>query len=86
MQNRALAIAVTVLFAFVCGCMSMISCIWGGLIATGTPINVTNNGITAPQTFPPTIGFVLLCLSMLLILVPVGVGIFALRRRDQLPL
>lgn len=86
MENRTLAIVVTILSAFICGCMSMFSCIWGGLIVSGTPINVTTDGMTVPQTFPPTVGFVLLCMSVLLILIPVGVGIFALRRREQTPL
>jgi hypothetical protein len=86
MQNRTLGIALTILTAFICGCMGLFSCIFGGLIASGTPFDVTTNGITAPQTFPPTAGFVLLCLSLLFILIPVAVGFFALRKRDQPPL
>jgi hypothetical protein len=54
------------------------------LIATGTPIDVTANGTTTPQTFSPTIGYTLLCLSLLLILVPVAVGFFTLRRKPDL--
>jgi hypothetical protein len=52
------------------------------LIATGTPIDVTSNGITAPQTFSPTIGYGLVCLSLLFLLVPLAVGFFTLRKRD----
>ncbi|MGE5463857.1 MAG: hypothetical protein ACM3PS_10915 [Syntrophothermus sp.] len=85
MQNRTLGIALTIITTFVCGCISLFTCVFGGLIATGTPFDVTRNGVTAPQTFPPTAGFVLLCLSLLLILVPVGVGFFALRNRNQTP-
>jgi len=84
MQNRTLGIAVTVITAFICGCISLFTCVFGGLIAAGTPIDVNVNGVTTPQTFPPTAGFVLLCLSLLLILVPVGVGFFALRKKNQL--
>lgn len=83
MQNRTLGIALTIITAFVCGCTSLFACVFGGLIATGTPFDVTSNGVTAPQTFPPTAGFVLLCLSLLLILVPVAVGFFALRKQDR---
>lgn len=82
MQNRTLGIVLTAVSAFICGCAGLFSCIWGGLIATGTPIDVTSNGITAPQTFSPTIGYALVCLSLLFLLVPVGVGFLTLRKRD----
>ncbi len=82
MQNRTLGIVLTAVSAFICGCAGLFSCIWGGLIATGTPIDVTSNGITAPQTLSPTIGYGLVCLSLLFLLVPVGVGFFTLRKRD----
>lgn len=85
MQNRTLGIVITAVTAFLCVCAGLFSCIWGGLIASGTPIDVTTNGATTPQTFPPTIGYVLLCLSLFFILVPVAVGFFTLRRKDQPP-
>jgi len=83
MQNRTLGIVLTVITALVCGCAGIFSCVWGFLIAGGTPIDVTRNGVTTPQTFPPTIGYVLLCLSLLLILVPVAVGFFTLRKKPD---
>src|SRR5512140_1973825 len=83
MQNRTVAIIITVLTAVVCGCASLFSCIFGGLIATGQPFTTTVNGETAQQTFPPTIGYVLLCLTLLMILVPVAVGFFALRKKPE---
>jgi hypothetical protein len=81
MQNRTIAIIATVLTALACGCASLFTCIWGVMIAAGTPIDVTMNGTTTPRTFSPTIGYTLLCLSLLLILVPVAVGFFTLRRK-----
>jgi len=83
MQNRNLAIIITVITTLVCGCASIISCVWGFLIASGTPVNVTNNGVTTPQVLSPAIGYTLLCLTILMILVPVGVGFFALRKRSD---
>ena len=82
MQNRTLGIVMTALTAFICGCAGLFSCIWGALIATGTPIDVTSNGITTPQILSPTIGYALVCLSLLFLLVPVAVGFFTLRKRD----
>ena len=81
MQNRTLAIVITVVTALVCGCASLFSCVWGFLIASGTPIDVTNNGVTTPQTLSPEIGYALLCLTVLMILVPAGVGFFTLRQK-----
>ena len=81
MQNRTIGIIATVVTALACGCASLFSCIWGFLIARGTPFDVTSNGTTTPQTFPPVLGFTLLCLSVVLILIPVGVGFFTLRKK-----
>ena len=81
MRNRTLGIVLTVITAFLCGCAGLFSCVWGVLIATGSPIDVTTNGVTTPQTFSPTIGFALLCLSLSMILIPVAVGFFTLRKK-----
>lgn len=81
MQNRTLGIVITVVTALACGCASIFSCVWGFLIASGQPISVTSNGVSTQQVLEPTIGYVLLCLTLLMILVPVAVGFFTLRRK-----
>lgn len=83
MQNRTLAIVITVITALACGCASIFSGVWGFLIATGTPIDITTNGITTPQVLSPTIGYTLLCLTIFMILVPVAVGFITLRKRSD---
>jgi hypothetical protein len=83
MQNRTVAIIITALTAVVCGCASLFSCIWGFMIASGTPITTTVNGETTQQTVSPVVGFVLLCLTLLMILVPVAVGFFTLRKKPE---
>ncbi|HSB01522.1 MAG TPA: hypothetical protein VLE49_12800 [Anaerolineales bacterium] len=83
MQNRTVAIIITALVAVVCGCASLFSCIWGFLIASGQPITTTVNGQTTQQTVSPTIGYVLLCLTLFMILVPVAVGFFTLRKKPE---
>jgi len=83
MQNRTIAMIATAVTALVCGCASLFSCIWGFLIARGTPFQVTSNGTTTPQTFPPAIGFALLCLSLVLVLIPIAVGFFTLRKKSE---
>ncbi len=83
MQNRTVGIVATVLTAVVCGCASLFSCIFGGMIAAGQPFTTTVNGQTSEQVFPATIGYVLLCLTLLMILVPVAVGFFTLRKKPE---
>jgi uncharacterized membrane protein len=83
MQNRTVAMIVTAVTAIFCGCFSIISCVWGVLIAKGTPVNVTGSAGTSQQTFPPAIGFGLLCLSVIMILIPVAVGFFTLRKKPD---
>ncbi len=84
MQNRTTGMIATGITAFICGCAALLTCVWGALIATGTPIDVTNSTGTSQQTLSPTVGFALLCLSFLLILVPAMVGFFTLRKKTEL--
>jgi len=83
MQNRTIGIIATVVTALACGCASLFSCIWGFLISSGTPIDVTSNGTTNPQTFSPVIGYTLLCVSVVMILIPIAVGFFTLRKKSE---
>ncbi len=83
MSNRTIGIIATVVSALICGCAAIFALVWGILIATNTPITLTSGGQQTVQTYPPTIGFVLLCLSALMILVPVGVGFFSLRKKPE---
>ena len=43
MQNRTVGIIATVATAVICGCFALLSCIWGGMIASGTPFDVELN-------------------------------------------
>lgn len=83
MQNRTIGIVATIFTAIFCGCFSVISCVWGVIIARGGPVDVTSGGVTTPQTFSPTIGYVLLCMSVFMILVPIAVGFFTLRKKPE---
>ncbi|HKJ37746.1 MAG TPA: hypothetical protein VJ972_03145 [Anaerolineales bacterium] len=81
MDKKTVGIIATVVTAFLCGCASIFSCVWGFIIVSGQPIDVTSNGITTPQTLSPTIGYVLLCLTVIMIAVPVAVGFFTFRKK-----
>lgn len=81
MQNRTAAIIITVVTALVCVCAALFACGFGAPIAMGSPVTTTVNGESTQQTYPATVGYVLLCLSFLMILVPVAVGFFTLRKK-----
>lgn len=83
MNNRTVGIIVTIITALACSCAALFACVWGGLIASGQPITSTINGVETVQAIEPTIGYALLCLSFILILVPVAVGFFTLRKKPE---
>ena len=83
MNNRTIGIIATVASALICGCSAIFACIWGALIATNTPITMTSGGEQSIQTLPAPVGYVLLCLSLLLVAVPVVVGFVTLRKKPQ---
>jgi hypothetical protein len=85
MDKRTVGIIATVLSALACGCFAIIACAWGVIAVTGTPIDITGNGQQYTDTLPPTVGYVLLCLSLLFVAVPFVVGFFTLRKKPQPP-
>jgi len=80
-MNRTVGIIVTIVTALCCGCLAIMSCIWGGLIASGQPIETTVNGATESQVLPMPVGIALICLSLIFIIIPVAVGFFTLRNK-----
>ena len=82
MQNRNVGIIATVATALLCGCPGLFMCIFGAVTATGNmPWNTEFNGVSNSGTLAPTVGFVMLCLSLIFVLIPVGVGFFTLRKK-----
>ena len=86
MKNRNTGILATVASVILCGCPALFLCIFGAFTATGNmPYSTELNGVTNTGTLPPTAGFVMLCLSLIFILIPVAVGFFTLRNRPAAP-
>ncbi len=77
-MNRNTSMIITVILALLCSCCSIFACImgFGGISGTGT---YTVGGVEQPM--PPTAGYALLCLSVILILVPIVTGFFLLRKK-----
>ena len=82
MNNKNTGMIATIAAAVLCGCPGLFLCIFGAVTATGNmPFSTEVNGISNSGTLPSTYGFVLLCLSLIFILIPVGVGFFTLRKK-----
>jgi hypothetical protein len=81
MDNRTKGIIATIAAVVLCGCPGLFLCIFGVLAATGTPVTTELNGITNVAPMPASSAYVMLCLSVILILIPIAVGFFTLRRK-----
>lgn len=80
MDNKTKGIIATIASVILCGCPGLFFCIFGAFTASGNmPFNTELNGVSNSGTLPPTAGFVLVCLSLIFIAIPVVVGFLTLR-------
>ncbi|MBV6465120.1 MAG: hypothetical protein PGMFKBFP_00388 [Anaerolineales bacterium] len=75
-MNRNTGIIATVAAVLLCGCPGIFICLFGALTAAG-------QGTFNDQSLSPTVGFVLLCLSLVFIAIPVVVGVVTLRKKPE---
>jgi len=78
MNNKTTGIVATVAAAVLCGCPGLFLCLFGGLSAAGRG---TFTGPFSRGAIHPIIGLGLMCLSLILIAIPVAVGFFTLRNK-----
>jgi integral membrane sensor domain MASE1 len=74
MDKRTTGLIATIATALLCGCPGIFICLFGALTAAG-------QGTFNDQSLSPSVGFVLLCLSVLFIAIPVVVGFVTLRKK-----
>lgn len=79
-MNRNTSIIITVVLALLCSCCSIFSCILGAGGITG---DGTYNFGGPDQPLPPAVGYAFLCVSIILILVPVLTGFFLMRKKPE---
>jgi hypothetical protein len=86
MDNRTKGIIATAAAVILCGCPGLFLCIFGAFTASGNmPFNTELNGVTNSGTLPPTAGYVLLCLALIFVAIPVVVGLLTLRNKPAAP-
>jgi hypothetical protein len=84
MDTKTKGIVATIASVVLCGCPGLFMCVFGAFTATGSmPYTTELNGVSNSGTLSPTVGFVLLCLSVIFIVIPIAVGFFMLRRKPE---
>lgn len=84
MDKRTKSLIATGAAVVLCGCPGLFLCIFGGLAAAGAPVTTTGfNGISSTGPMSSTSSFVLLCLGVIFIIIPIAVGFFTLRKRPE---
>jgi hypothetical protein len=81
MDNRTKGIIATVAAVLLCGCPGLFACLFGALGAVGAPVTTELNGINNTAPMPPTTAYVLLCLGLIFIVIPIVVAFFTLRSK-----
>jgi len=84
MNNKNTGMIATVATVLLCGCPGLFLCIFGAITATGRmPYSTELNGVSNSGTLPVSAGVGMLCFALILILIPVLVGFFTLRRKPE---
>jgi hypothetical protein len=80
MDNKTKGIIGTIAAVLLCGCPGLFLCVFGAATAFG---GGTYSLGSDSGNIPPTMGYVFLCLSIILIIIPVVVGFFMLRKKPE---
>jgi hypothetical protein len=80
MNNKNTGIIATIATALICGCCGLFTCVMG--IGTITGNGTFDLGSTS-QAMPPVVGYVFLCLAVIMIIIPIAVGFFMLRKKPE---
>lgn len=86
MDRKTVGIIATVLTALFCGCPGLFTCLFGVLTALGLGTWTSSLGVQEYTGEIPTgSGYVMICVGVVFVLIPILVGIFTLRRKPQPP-
>jgi TRAP-type C4-dicarboxylate transport system permease small subunit len=80
-MNRTTAIILTIVTVLCCACPGFGLCIFGLIAATGTPVTTTLNDVSTSQPLPIGAAIAMICVSIILIAIPIAVGFFTLRNK-----
>jgi hypothetical protein len=74
MKNKNSGLIATIAAVLLCGCPGLFMCLFGAITATG-------NGTFNEESLAPGVGVALICVALIFILIPIGVGFFTMRKK-----
>lgn len=84
MNNKNTGMIATIAAVVLCGCPGLFLCLFGAFTASGNmPYSTEVNGVSNSGVLPASYGIAMLCFALILILIPVGVGFFTLRKKPE---
>ncbi len=84
MDKKTRGLIATIATVFFCGLPGLCLCLFGGITAAGVmPYNTDINGVVNNGVLPSGYGFAMLCLAIIMIFIPAGVGFFTLRKKSD---
>jgi hypothetical protein len=84
MNNKNTGMIATIAAVILCGCPGLCMCIFGAVTAAGRmPYTTELNGVSNSGTMPAGAGIAMLCFSIILIIIPIAVGFFMLRKKPE---
>ena len=76
MDKKTTGLVATIATALLCGCPGLFMCLFGAITAAGA-------GTFNDTGLSPAVGFVLICLSLIFIAIPIVVGVVTLRKPKE---
>ncbi len=84
MKNKNTGMIATIAAVVLCGCPGLFMCIFGAVAAAGImPYTTEVNGVSNSGTMPAGAGIAMLCFSLILIIIPIAVGFFTMRKKPE---
>ena len=85
MQNRTMAMIITVATALICGFVSLFLCGFGGAGLAGIPFTTEWMGETNRAPMETTTAATLVCAGLIFLAIPIVVGFVTLRKKPAPP-
>jgi hypothetical protein len=81
MDRRTVGIIATVITVLCCACPGFGLCVAGVMGLAGVPFTTTIGDQTSTEPLSTQMAIMLICVSLFLILIPIAVGFFTLRKK-----
>ncbi len=74
-DKKTIGIIASIATALLCGCPGLCLCLYGAIFAIpGGTYTTDLPGIYDTGELPPSVGYTLLCLGLLMVLIPIGIA------------